>query len=82
MQRGRDGTKALLEPLEELKAAPGAIVPIADVPDIPAGEVTVEGTIETLWEPSSTSIQRVGLIAETEGESSSPAGKTPGRQDA
>jgi len=68
VQRGRDVTKAVLETLEELKAAPGAIVPIADVPDVPVGEVTVEGTIETLWEPSSTSIQQVGLIADDSGK--------------
>ncbi|MFC6784918.1 DNA-binding protein [Halobaculum halobium] len=68
VQRGRDVTKAVLETLEELKAAPGAIVPIADVPDVPVGEVTVEGTIETLWEPSSSSIQQVGLIADDSGK--------------
>ncbi|WP_247010791.1 DNA-binding protein [Halorientalis litorea] len=68
VQRGRDVTKAVLETLEELKAAPGAIVPIADVPDVPVGEVTVEGTVETLWEPSSTSIQQVGLIADDTGK--------------
>ncbi|AWB28422.1 DNA-binding protein [Halococcoides cellulosivorans] len=62
VQRGEDVTTAVLETLEDLKAAPGAIVPIADVPNVPVGEVTVEGTIETLWEPSSPSIQQVGLI--------------------
>ncbi|WP_394354952.1 hypothetical protein [Haloarcula argentinensis] len=40
VQRGRDVTKAVLETLEELKAVPRAIVPIADVPDVPVGEVT------------------------------------------
>jgi hypothetical protein len=35
VQRGRDITKAVLETLKEVKAAPGAIVPIADVPDVP-----------------------------------------------
>ena len=39
VQRGEDVTKAVLETLEELKAVPGAIVPIADVPDVPVGEV-------------------------------------------
>ena len=68
VQRGQDVTKAVLETLEELKAAPGAIVPIADVPDILVGEVTVEGTVQTLWEPSSTSIQQVGLIADDSGK--------------
>jgi hypothetical protein len=68
VQRGRDVSKAVLETLEELKAAPGAIVPIADVPDIPVGEVTAEGTVQTLWEPSSTNIQQVGLIADDSGK--------------
>ena len=66
--RGRDVTKAVLETLEEVKAAPGAIVPIADVPDVPVGEVTVEGAVQTLWDPSSASIQRVGLIADDSGK--------------
>ena len=68
VQRGQDVTNAVLETLKEVKAAPGAIVPIADVPDVPVGEVTVEGTVQTLWEPSSTSIQQVGLIADDSGK--------------
>ncbi|GGL71020.1 DNA-binding protein [Halocalculus aciditolerans] len=68
VQRGRDVTKAVLETLEELKAAPGAIVPIADVPDVPVGEVTVEGEIIELWSPSSSAIQQVGLIADDSGK--------------
>jgi len=64
VQRGRDVTKAVLETLEELQAVPGAVVPIAEVPEVPVGEVTVSGTVETLWEPSSASIQQVGLIAD------------------
>lgn len=68
VQRGQDVTKAVLETLKEVKAAPGAIVPIADVPDVPVGEVTVEGTVQTLWEPSSASIQQVGLITDDSGK--------------
>ena len=67
VQRGQDVTKAVLETLKEVKAA-RAIVPIADVPDVPVSEVTVEGTVQTLWEPSSTSIQQVGLIADDSGK--------------
>jgi len=67
VQRGQDVTKAVLETLEELKAVPGAIVPIADVPDVPVGEVTVQGTVQTLWEPSSSAIQQVGLIEDESG---------------
>ena len=44
------------------EAGTGTIVSIADVPNVSVGEVTVEGTMETLWEPSSTSIRQVGLI--------------------
>jgi hypothetical protein len=68
VQRGEDVTKAVLETLEELKAVPGAIVPIADVPDVPVGEVTVEGTITELWTPSSSNIQQVGLIEDESGK--------------
>ncbi|MDH5020374.1 hypothetical protein QFK75_08860 [Halobacterium rubrum] len=62
VQRGRDITKAVLETLEELKAVPGAIMSTADVPDVPVGKVTVEGTVQALWEPSFPSIQQFGLI--------------------
>ncbi len=68
VQRGQDVSKAVLETLDELKAVPGAVVPIADVPDVPVGEVTVEGTVQTLWEPSSSAIQQVGLIEDESGQ--------------
>ncbi|MDF9748538.1 DNA-binding protein [Natrinema salsiterrestre] len=67
VQRGEDVTKAVLETLEELKAVPGAIVPIADVPDVPVGEVTVEGEVTELWTPSASNIQQVGLIEDESG---------------
>jgi ssDNA-binding replication factor A large subunit len=62
VHRGQDVMSAVLEMLEEQKAVPGAIVPIADVPDVPVGEVTVEGEITQLWTPSASNIQQVGLI--------------------
>jgi Skp family chaperone for outer membrane proteins len=62
--RGQDITEAVFATLDELKAAPGAICPIEDVPDVPTDEVSVEGTIQTLWEPSSPKIEQVGLIAD------------------
>ena len=68
VQRGQDVAEAVLETLEELKAAPGAIVPIADVPDVPVGEVTVQGEITQLWDPSDTSISQVGLIEDDSGK--------------
>ncbi|WP_226024043.1 DNA-binding protein [Halomicrobium salinisoli] len=67
VQRGQDVSKAVLETLDELKAVPGAVVPIADVPDVPVGEVTVEGQITKLWTPSSSAIQQVGLIEDESG---------------
>jgi hypothetical protein len=33
-----------------------------------ASEVTVQGTVQTLWEPSSNAIQQVGLIADDSGK--------------
>ncbi|GAA0313775.1 MULTISPECIES: DNA-binding protein [Halobacteriales] len=68
VQRGQDITKAVLELVDELKATPGAVVPIADVPDIAVGEVTVEGQVIELWSPSSSAIQQVGLIADDSGK--------------
>jgi len=65
---GQDVTSAVLELVEELQAVPGAVVPIAEVPDVPVGEVTVQGTVQTLWEPSSSAIQQVGLIADDSGK--------------
>ncbi|MFB6140858.1 MAG: DNA-binding protein, partial [Halosimplex sp.] len=62
--RGQDITEAVFATMDELKAAPGAICPIEDVPDVPTDEVSIEGTIETLWEPSSPKIEQVGLIAD------------------
>lgn len=62
VRQGQDVTKAVLETLNEQKTVPGAVVPIADVPDVPVGEVTVEGEITQLWDPSDTSISQVGLI--------------------
>jgi len=62
--RGQDLTEAVFETIDEWKAEPGVICPIADVPDLQSNEVDIEGTIETLWEPSSPAIQQVGLIAD------------------
>ncbi|WP_225336260.1 DNA-binding protein [Halomicrobium urmianum] len=67
VQRGQDVSKAVLETLDELKAVPGAVVPIADMPDVPIGEVTVEGQITELWAPSSPAIAQVGLIEDESG---------------
>ena len=67
VQRGQDVTKAVLETLDEQKAVPNAIVPTADVPDVPVEEVTVQGEITELWIPSDNPIQQVGLIEDDSG---------------
>ncbi|GAA0280232.1 DNA-binding protein [Halobacterium noricense] len=68
VRAGQDVTSAVLELVEELQAVPGAVVPIAEVPDVPVEEVTVQGTVQTLWKPSSSAIQQVGLLADDSGK--------------
>ncbi|WP_313696144.1 DNA-binding protein [Halorarum halobium] len=65
--RGQDITEAVFATMDELKAAPGAICPIEDVPDVQTDEVSIEGTVIELWEPSSPKIEQVGLIADETG---------------
>jgi len=65
---GQDMTEAVFATMDELKAAPGAICPIEDVPDVPTDEVSVSGEIVTLWRPSSRAISQVGLIADDTGK--------------
>ena len=67
VEDGQDVTEAVLETLEEQKSVPGVILPIADVPEVSVGEVAVEGTVTTLWEPSTANIQQVGLIEDDSG---------------
>jgi len=61
---GKSMIDATLEEMDEVKAESGTIVDIADVPEVEAGEVDVEGEIITLWDPSQPSISQVGLIAD------------------
>ncbi|WP_254538706.1 DNA-binding protein [Halomarina litorea] len=65
---GRENlTEAVFEVLDEQRAVPGTVVPIAEVPDVPVGEVTVEGVVTELWASSSPRIQQVGLIEDESG---------------
>jgi len=61
---GEDVGSAVLKTVEDEKRISGVIVPIAEVLEVPVGEVTVEGEILELWEPSTPNIQQVGLIAD------------------
>ena len=67
VEDGIEVTTAVLETLEEVKAESGTIVPIADIGEIPVGEVTVEGEVIELWTPSSSNIQQVGLLEDESG---------------
>lgn len=64
IEKGKSMIDATLEQMEEVKAEAGTIMDIADVPEVETGEVDVEGEIIELWEPSTPSIQQVGLIAD------------------
>ncbi|AHG01525.1 DNA-binding protein (plasmid) [Halostagnicola larsenii XH-48] len=67
VEDGMAVTTAVLETLEEVKAESGTIVPIADIAEVPVGEVTVEGEVVELWTPSSSNIQQVGLLEDESG---------------
>lgn len=58
---------AIVGVYEELRTAPGQVIPIADVQDVNRKEVSIEGTVKVLWEPSSQAIQQVGLIEDETG---------------
>jgi hypothetical protein len=58
---------AVIETFEELKYAPGRIIPIAAVEKVDRQEVDIEGRVATLWEPSHHRIQQVGLLEDDSG---------------
>ena len=68
VQAGKDLTEAVFATLDEQKRSPGVILQIAEVSEVRTNEVTVEGEIVKLWEPSTHSIQQVGLIADETGK--------------
>ncbi|MFC7044788.1 SOSS complex subunit B family protein [Halobacteriaceae archaeon GCM10025711] len=65
---GRDVRSAVLAVFEELKRAPGQVIPIGVIPEVERREVSIEGRVETLWNPSHPSIAQVGLIADDSGQ--------------
>jgi ssDNA-binding replication factor A large subunit len=65
---GKDLTSAVVGVFEELQMAPGQVVPIGKLEDIDRKEVSIEGTVTQLWEPSSSSISQVGLIEDESGK--------------
>ncbi len=64
---GADMFEAVMDTKEEMQHEAGTIVPIGALEEIKRGEVTVEGRVLELWEPSSPSIQQVGLLEDETG---------------
>jgi ssDNA-binding replication factor A large subunit len=65
---GKSLMAAVVGTFEALQTAPGRVVPIETLEDIDRKEVSVEGRVETLWDPSHPSIAQVGLIADDSGK--------------
>jgi hypothetical protein len=65
---GKDLMSAVVGVFEELQTAPGQVVPIGKLEDVNRKEVSIEGRVETLWDPSHPSIAQVGLIADDSGQ--------------
>ena len=64
---GMDLTSAVVGTFEKLQTAPGVVVPIGKLESISRQEVSIEGHIVQLWEPSSPAIAQVGLIEDESG---------------
>jgi hypothetical protein len=65
---GKDLMSAVVGVFEKLQTAPGTVVPIGKLEDVNRKEVSIEGRVETLWDPSHPSIAQVGLIADDSGQ--------------
>ncbi|GAB7010716.1 SOSS complex subunit B family protein [Halorubrum trueperi] len=65
---GKDVTSAVVGVFEELETASGQVVPIGKLEDVDRKEVSIEGEVEVLWDPSHPSIAQVGLIADDSGQ--------------
>jgi len=63
----RHDESAVVGVFEELQTAPGTVVPIGKLEDVNRKEVSIEGTVTQLWEPSSSAISQVGLIEDESG---------------
>jgi hypothetical protein len=66
---GRSMQDAVLDMVEDVQAAPGAIVALGELEQVGRKWVDVRGQIAELWEPSHPSMQQVGLIEDETGRS-------------
>ncbi|WP_232700598.1 OB-fold nucleic acid binding domain-containing protein [Halobacterium wangiae] len=67
VQQNGDVTTGVLETLEKLALGPGQIIPFGDLERVERDEVTVEGWVERLFEPSHPAIAQVGLLEDESG---------------
>jgi ssDNA-binding replication factor A large subunit len=67
VESGGSLLSAVVGVVEETKTAPGTIVPIGDLSEVWRREVSIEGTVVQLWEPSHSAISQVGLIEDETG---------------
>jgi ssDNA-binding replication factor A large subunit len=65
---GKDLMSAVVGVFEELQTAPGTVVPIGKLEDVNRKEVSIEGRVTKLWDPSSSAISQVGLIEDDSGK--------------
>jgi hypothetical protein len=60
---GRELFEAVIQVADAEQTAPGRVLPIEQVPEVDREEVSIEGEVKTLFEPSGA-IQQVGLIGD------------------
>jgi len=58
---------AVVGVFEELEQAAGTVIPISSVEEVDRGEVSIEGRVKVLWEPSHSAIAQVGLLEDDSG---------------
>ncbi|WP_256391482.1 DNA-binding protein [Natronoarchaeum rubrum] len=58
---------AVVGVFEELEQAAGTVIPISAVEEVDRGEVSIEGRVKVLWEPSHSAIAQVGLLEDDSG---------------
>ena len=64
---GAGVAEAVLDVFEELRTAPGQVVPIGMVGEVRRKEVSIEGSVEALWKPTHPKIAQVGLLGDETG---------------
>lgn len=64
---GKPVAEAVIETTMDVRYGPGQVVPVGEVGLVERDEVTVEGRVVTLWEPSHPRIAQVGLLGDETG---------------